>query len=75
MQYMPFFSFLISFIGLILLFTGAVRLFAIKREFAMYFDKRDQLPPDSLEKRRRKILISWILIVVGIILFILSYII
>lgn len=73
MKYMPFFSFLMSFAGLLLLFSGVMRLIAIRKEFAMYFDKRDQLPPDTKAQRKRKIIISWILAISGIILFIISY--
>lgn len=73
MSYLPFLSFLISFAGLVLMFAGVVRIIAIRREFSMYFDKRDQLPPESAKQRGRKITISWILVASGIVLFILSY--
>lgn len=74
MQYMPFLNFLLSFAGLILAFAGIVRLISIKKEFAMYFDMRDRIPEDTLTQKKRKTVISWILVAAGIICFVVSYI-
>lgn len=73
MQYMPFISFLISFAGLIFVLVGAVRLIAARSDFALFFDKRNEIPPDSLNQRRRKIITGLILVILGIILSVLSY--
>ncbi len=74
MQYMPFLNFLLSFVGFILAFAGIVRLISIKKEFAMYFDRRDRILEDTLAQKKRKTIISWILVAAGIICFVLSYI-
>lgn len=74
MKYMPFINFIISFVGLLLMFAGVVRIISIRKEFALFFDKRDQLPPDTARQRKRRLIISWILAAAGIILFIISYI-
>lgn len=73
LNYLPFFSFLMSFAGLILMILGIIQIVAIRREFSMYFDKRDEVVPDSAHQRKRKLIVNSIIVIAGIILLILSY--
>jgi hypothetical protein len=69
----PFLDFLLSFIAFIALFFGAVDMISVKREFSMYFDRRDQVEPDTEKKRKFRITRDWVLIVVGAVLFVVAF--
>lgn len=72
---MPFLNFLMSFAGLLLLFIGVVQIVSIRRQFSLYFDKRDEVAQDTDKIRKRKLIFNVVLAAAGIILFVLSYII
>lgn len=69
----PFLNFVLSFVALILMIIGIIEIIAIRKEFSMYFDKRDEVAQDSLAKKKKKLIRSWIFVITGIILFIISY--
>lgn len=73
-SFLPFIGFMLFLIGIVAIFIGAIKIIAAKREFHMFFDRRNEVEISKL-KNKKNIKIGVALVVVGAILTIVSFII
>lgn len=69
----PFVSFMMFTAGIILVFIGVIKLSTAKREWSLFYDRRDSLPEakEISEKKAKKH--ALILIALGVVIFIASF--
>ncbi|MCR5516173.1 MAG: hypothetical protein K6F41_06930 [Lachnospira sp.] len=71
-SFLPFIGFMCFLLGIVAIFLGAVKIIAAKRDFHIFFDKRNEVEISKL-KNKKNINIGIALIVVGAILTIASF--
>lgn len=71
-SFLPFIGFMCFLIGFVGIFLGVVKILAAKRDFHIFFDKRNEVEISKL-KNKKNINIGIALIVVGAILTIASF--
>lgn len=71
-SFLPFIGFMCFLIGFVGIFLGATKVIAAKRDFHIFFDKRNEVEISKL-KNKKNIKVGIIFIVLGIILMIVSF--
>lgn len=72
-SYVPFLGFVVFFVGMMVVFIGAVKLNNAKKQWNLFYDTRDRkdfTKPEYVRERK----VGKVLIVVGIIMMLLSFI-
>jgi uncharacterized membrane protein len=72
-SYAPFIGFMIFFVGMVVVFVGAIKLSNAKKQWNLFYDQRDAKHLDEPQYVKEK-KIGKILIVVGIVLMLASFI-
>ncbi|WP_027437161.1 hypothetical protein [Lachnospira multipara] len=71
-SFLPFIGFMLFLIGIVALFIGAVKIIAAKRDFHIFFDKRNEIEMSKL-KSQKNIKTGIVLVVLGAICTIISF--
>lgn len=71
-SFLPFIGFMCFLIGFVGIFLGATKVIADKRDFHIFFDKRNEVEISKL-KNKKNIKVGITFIVLGIILMIVSF--
>lgn len=72
-SFLPFISFLMFLAGLVIILIAAAKLLAIRSQYHLWFDKRDELPEETQQGRKKAIITGWVIFAVGALLFLGSF--
>jgi len=73
-SFLPFIGFMLFLIGIVAIFIGATKVLAAKKEFHVFFDKRNEVEMSKL-KNKKNLNMGIALIVIGVVLAVISFII
>lgn len=69
----PFISFVLFAIGIMLVFIGVVKLSTAKREWSLFYDRRDSVAKSDKVSKNKSVKVAWATIAIGLIVFIASF--
>lgn len=73
-SYLPFIGFMVFLAGMVVVIVGAAKYFTAKRQFNLFYDKRDSVDMNPARQERDK-KVGKILMIIGVIMMVLSFII
>lgn len=69
----PFFSFVMFFAGLLLIFIGFIIANTARKQWNTYYDAKDRTPEQSKSEKKKSLWRGRIVMIAGLLIFIASY--